>query len=208
MRYYLISSFGMSGSWRFREAKHIIISLVLSDQQGKKRSLHFNDPRRFGNLIFTDEPGLNRVLARIGRDLIREDLPRDDWEQILNKGQRRLVGQFLLDQDLIAGIGNYLRSDILYLARLHPDRKISSLTDFEKEILRKACIALIQESYYHNGHTMSDYILPNGDPGSYQCYTYHKKFCPLNYSIEKIEFRKRAVFIVPELQISQLRMIG
>lgn len=65
----------------------------------------------------------------------------------------RALGGLLLDQHFIAGIGNYLRSEILFEARLHPSRKPRSLTDDERARLIDAVLTLIERAYRLKGIT-------------------------------------------------------
>jgi len=74
--------------------------------------------------------------------VVGEDPLRDDWNphiamNLIMKNKRKMIGEVLLDQKVIAGIGNILRNEILFRARIHPDRLVSELTDDEiKNIIR------------------------------------------------------------------------
>ncbi len=95
-------------------------------------------------------------LARLGPDPLNE--PRIDNARILQQcDDRRFAGRalggLLLDQSFIAGIGNYLRSEILFEARLHPARKPRSLNEEERNALAKATLRLIERAYRLKGVT-------------------------------------------------------
>lgn len=95
-------------------------------------------------------------LARLGPDPLNE--PKVDTGRILQQFDDRLfagraLGGLLLDQGFIAGIGNYLRSEILFEARLHPARRPRSLDDKERMALAEAIMCLIERAYRLKGIT-------------------------------------------------------
>lgn len=71
----------------------------------------------------------------------------------LPRWQNKLLAQILLDQAFLAGIGNYLRSEILYEARLHPELKIRQLSDSQKKRLATAALAITRRAYRAGGIT-------------------------------------------------------
>ncbi len=91
----------------------------------------------FGYAHFVTEDGLaqHKETTKLGPNAI--DLSKEAFRTLV-KGQRSRVKQFLLDQSKIAGIGNAYIHDILFLARLHPDRKLDSLSGDEVDRLADA----------------------------------------------------------------------
>lgn len=71
---------------------------------------------------------------------------------------RQRLGALLLDQGFLAGIGNYLRSEILFVARLHPDRRLDSLDAAERRRLARAALAITRRAYRRGGITNSPSI--------------------------------------------------
>ena len=69
------------------------------------------------------------------------------------KFQGRRAATLLLDQSFLAGIGNYLRSDILYAARIHPDARMRDLTAMQTSALAHHALAMTQQSFATNGIT-------------------------------------------------------
>jgi formamidopyrimidine-DNA glycosylase len=82
-----------------------------------------------------DELQSHKETSKLGPNAI--DLGREDLKALVH-GQRTRVKQFLLDQSKIAGIGNAYVHDILFLARLHPDRKLDRLSEAEIDALADA----------------------------------------------------------------------
>lgn len=90
-------------------------------------------------------------IAKLGPEVLSSEVSAAHIAQRLTQFPRRVIADALLDQHVIAGLGNYLRADILLVARINPLRKISSLT--EPEILRiaKAAKTLMQRSVAKQG---------------------------------------------------------
>ncbi|MGR8946927.1 MAG: endonuclease VIII [Gammaproteobacteria bacterium] len=106
--------------------------------------------------ILNDEEILEHpFLSRLGPDALDESL---DWRDIARRISdpqlgRRSLGAAYLDQTFIAGIGNYLRSEILFRARLQPTRKLASLARPEIERLARATVTLTRRAYKTKGVT-------------------------------------------------------
>lgn len=94
-------------------------------------------------------------LARLGPDLLSEGVtPAQVREHLLlPRFRRRRLGGLLLDQGLVAGLGNYLRSEILFFAELHPSLTPASLDAAQLERLSNAIVSLTQRAYRQAGVT-------------------------------------------------------
>ena len=95
-------------------------------------------------------------LAKLGPDVVVKQTSTTDLIEHMNldKFKRRRLKTLLLDQGFFAGIGNYLRSEVLFTSGLHPDRTISSLTDEEKVRLAEQALVLSRQSYDVPGITV------------------------------------------------------
>jgi endonuclease-8 len=90
-----------------------------------------------------------QLLSRLGPDPLRSDSdPNRAWEKIGRS--RSAIGALLMDQSVIAGIGNIYRSEILYLLRIHPRRIAKTLTRTEFDALWKLSVDLLQIGKRHN----------------------------------------------------------
>ena len=95
-------------------------------------------------------------IARLGPDVADEEIEfLPVFEQIQNTkfGGRQLC-HLLLDQSFLAGVGNYLRSEILFNAGLHPNRKLKSLTEDEQTRFAYSAISTTQRAYVQKGVTV------------------------------------------------------
>lgn len=118
---------------------HLNVELITNNG-----SLYFYDQLSFGSFILYDnEEEFNKKLNSIGPDIMDEETDYDIFEEQITKKRNleKEIGIVLMDQKTISGIGNYLRSDILYLSKINPFRKVKSLDDKElKNIYKNAKI--------------------------------------------------------------------
>lgn len=102
-----------------------------------------------------DELGTHPFLSKLGPDILD---PETDVATIRNrvrdpKFERRALGHLLLDQHWLCGLGNYLRSEILYVTGLHPAKRVKDLSTSESAALAKAILKLTKQSYETKGIT-------------------------------------------------------
>ncbi|MFH1502833.1 MAG: DNA-formamidopyrimidine glycosylase family protein [Candidatus Eisenbacteria bacterium] len=144
------------GKWIFTKTTkgHLLLNfgmgaeaaVVPADELPEKRqvTIFFDDgtalPFRFwwfGHVHYVADGklGSHKMSAKLGPNAI--DIPKGEFREML-KGRRGSVKSFLLNQERIAGIGNAYSHDILFLARLHPDRKLDTLSESEVDGLWQA----------------------------------------------------------------------
>jgi formamidopyrimidine-DNA glycosylase len=147
---------------------HTHVALHLDDGH----ELWFVDPRTFGEVVVFD-PALAAVavpeLARLGVDPIADRFDVATLRAALG-GSRRALKPHLLDQHVIAGIGNIYGDEILHRARLRPDRPASSLDRPRTAALHEAIVDVLAEAIEAGGSSLRDaqYVDLMGRPGSYQ----------------------------------------
>lgn len=94
-------------------------------------------------------------LSRLGPDLLSQHVSADDVRQRLTAPAfiRRSLGALLLDQGLVAGLGNYLRSEILFFAKLHPKKRPVDLSPDQLDRLARMIIETTRQAYHQAGVT-------------------------------------------------------
>ena len=125
----LILHLGMSGSLRVLPAAtpriaHDHVDIELDSGQ----TLRFNDPRRFGSLLFTtDDPALHPLLKSLAPEPLEDEF---DGEYLWKITRRRAVAikQLIMNSRLVVGVGNIYASEALFRARVRPRRQARSLT--------------------------------------------------------------------------------
>lgn len=128
--------------------------------------LFFNDLRTFGYLQLVTDAELEDKLRSYGEEPLGEAFT---LEYFLSQFQRRTTSLkvFLLNQSIIAGIGNIYADEICYRAKLRPDRNVSSLTLSEKKRLFNAIQSILQQAVQKRGTTFSDFVDASGNKGGY-----------------------------------------
>lgn len=188
---FLIFSFGMTGRISWKPSKYSLIKFSCEPD------FYFEDIRRFGNVLLTGKLELN-----LGPDVFGE-ISKAKFEEIFKqkKLQNKEISEVLLDQKVLSGIGNYLKSEILYSAEILPQRTVASLTPEELEKLRIACYKIPRESYEHHGLTIENYFDPDGKKGEYDPLVYGKKIDALGNPVIKGTTKdQRTSYWVPEVQ--------
>jgi formamidopyrimidine-DNA glycosylase len=131
------------------------------------RQLRFVDPRTFGELFVTtrDVP----ELASLGIDPLADALTRDGLAELVGTRRARLK-PLLLDQHVVAGLGNIYTDEILHRARLRWNRPGTSVTPREMTALHTAMLSTLTEAIEHRGSSLADgqYVDLAGRTGEFQ----------------------------------------
>lgn len=165
----LLLHLGMSGNLRVVPAttprlRHDHFDLVLDSGL----ALRFNDPRRFGSLLYTDgDPEQHALL----RDLAPEPFAkRFDAKYLwrISRGRRLALKPFIMNSHLVVGVGNIYASEALFRARLRPQRRAASLTPAEAASLVRAIRTVLKLAIRAGGTTLRDYLGADGAPGYFR----------------------------------------
>lgn len=150
----------------FPLTKHTAVVMEFANGQ----ELHFIDQRKFGVMELVSETDKASVGYRnLGPEPLRPDFTVAYLHEILASRKAKIKG-ILLDQRLIAGLGNIYADEALFRARIHPERSGNSLTDTEIERLHQAICQVIEEGIAHRGTTIRDYVDGEGVGGEFQHY--------------------------------------
>lgn len=154
---------------------HTHVVARLSERAGPDGApveLWFVDPRTFGEVVVFDPARVGvelPELARLGVDPIADPFTRRDLRRILRARSRRLK-PLLLDQCVIAGIGNIYADEILHAARLRPDRASDSLSLAAEARLHASILTVLAAAIEAGGSSLRDaqYVDLLGAAGGYQ----------------------------------------
>lgn len=128
--------------------------------------LRFADQRKFGRVLHLLPADVERLDRRLGPEPLSEDFTPEVLAASLARRPGKLKS-VLLDQRLIAGLGNIYVDEALFLARLHPERSARSLTQDEVERLHRAIRDVLHGSLERRGTTFSSFQDANGEAGGY-----------------------------------------
>jgi formamidopyrimidine-DNA glycosylase len=177
----LLLHLGMSGNLRVVPAatprlRHDHFDLLLDSG----RALRFNDPRRFGSLLYTSaEPHEHPLLERLGPEPFAAAFDADYLYRI-TRGRRVAIKQLLMNSQLVVGVGNIYASEALFRARLRPARAARSLTRADAARLVRAVRAVLRQAISQGGTTLRDYLGADGAPGYFRqrLYVYERRGKP------------------------------
>ena len=143
--------------------KHTRVELLLA---GRDTKLVFRDVRKFGRLRLLDCTPQQFIQAKqLGDDALK--ISARQLQGLLGKTSRTIKAA-LLDQRIIAGLGNIYTDEILFREGISPLRKAASLDPDQVASLRRTIRAMLQAAIRRNGTTISDYVDDQGHSGSYQ----------------------------------------
>lgn len=186
------------------DARDPFLHVILKLSNGKE--LHFNDQRKFGyiSLVGSDED-LEKIVADYGPEPFK-DLNSEKLSAAVKKSGRR-IKDLLLDQKVISGVGNIYANEALWLAKIHPEAKASSLSDSQIKELYKAVLKVLEDGLRLGGATIADEKYRNlyGERGRYEqaVRVYQRKGqpCPrCGARIEYLRVGQRGTFICPKEQ--------
>lgn len=133
------------------------------------KEVRFVDPRTFGfTAVLTPEEFDESPLAKLGPDALT-DLPTSSQLAAAMAGRTVAIKNLLLNQNLVAGIGNIYADEILFRGRVAPARQAGSLTAAEIKRVRAAVGPVLKAGLRHGGTSLDDlaYLLPDGRAGDY-----------------------------------------
>ncbi|MBZ9847092.1 bifunctional DNA-formamidopyrimidine glycosylase/DNA-(apurinic or apyrimidinic site) lyase [Mesorhizobium sp. CA14] len=187
----LICHLGMSGSFRVeaaessdipgifhhersKSAAHDHVVFDVASEKGERSRVIFNDPRRFGFMLFAEgAPDTHPMLAGLGIEPTGNAFDGPLLASLL-KDRRSPLKAALLDQRLIAGLGNIYVSEALWRAGLSPLREAGTIAGSAKkakeqsERLAEAIRSVIADAIAAGGSSLRDYVQADGSLGYFQ----------------------------------------
>lgn len=140
--------------------------VIFSFNDGSR--LYFNDQRKFGwiRLLPTAQVHSDKFLSSVGPEHDSQSFtPKYLWDKIKNRITP--IKALLLDQKIVAGIGNIYADEALHLAKIHPARKASSLSKAETAVLFNAVLSVLADGIKYGGTSFDKYVNAQGEPGNY-----------------------------------------
>jgi len=208
----VILHLGMSGqvlisstSAPFRPEKH---DHFFWDMAGGSR-LVYHDPRRFGLVTFsrTEELDQHRLFKNLGIEPLSNAFNGPSLQAAL-RGKACTIKAALLDQRIIAGLGNIYVSEALYRAHIHPTRKAGSISLARIETLAAMVRAVLQDALKSGGSSLKDFVQVDGELGYFQhhfdVYGRDREACRTRTCpgmIRRIVQNARSTFYCPRCQI-------
>lgn len=194
----LVFHLGMSGHWRIDPTeigKHD--HFLMETDEGRRLAL--NDPRRFGSLDLVRTEALEEWPAF--KALGPEPLEIDAAEL---KGRKAAIKLLLLDQRIVAGLGNIYVCEALHRAGIHPARAGGSISLSRLQRLVPAIHDVLGEAIAAGGSTLRNFAAPNGElgyfPKSFAVYDREGQPCPCGGTVRRMVQGGRSTFYCPKCQ--------
>lgn len=198
----MVFHLGMSGSWRINRVEiEIHDHLLLETDEGTRLAL--NDPRRFGSvdLVPTDELSLWPPFKALGPEPF--DLDAMELKRRL-AGRSASIKLLLLDQSIVAGLGNIYVCEALFRAGIHPLRAGGSVSLGRLNRLIPAIHDVLAEAIAAGGSTLKDFVSPDGELGyfskRFDVYDREGQPCHCGGTVRRIVQGGRSTFYCPKCQ--------
>ncbi len=135
----------------------------------ERGKLYFNDQRKFGwAKLLPDEkiPELD-FFQRVGPEPLEADFTFEEFRRRLSRRKRTSIKAAILDQSVLAGVGNIYADESLHAARIHPETKVADVSPLKLRRLHQAIIDSLRISLEHGGSSDRNYVDAEGYKGSY-----------------------------------------
>ncbi len=155
----------------FNEKVNQYIHHIWNLEKGKtEKTLEFSDLRKFGKIRLLKKGKIPKddELNKLGVDPTSAEFTVKKLKEILEKKPKTIIRGVLMDQNLIAGIGNIYASEILFEAKINPKRLAGELKKKEVKTLHACIKKILKKAIQMRGTTDSDYRDTQGVPGGFQ----------------------------------------
>lgn len=144
--------------------------------------LFFNDQRKFGYMKLLPEPEIEELsfFQKLGPEPLEDNFTVEIFKERLLKKKNSLVKPTILDQSVIAGVGNIYADEALWRAKIHPETRIKDFSNIDFKNLHESIRFVMNKSIEKGGSTDRNYVNADGSRGNYLEYAavYHKNGQP------------------------------
>lgn len=179
--------------------------VVIEFRDGSK--LFFNDQRKFGWMRLLPSPEVPEIdfMKKVGPEPLEDDFTAADFIKRLLSRRNSPIKAVLLDQTVIAGVGNIYADEALWAARIHPLAAVKNISRVKLVALYKELREVLALSIKKGGSTDRNYVDASGQKGSYlsfaQVFRRQGQPCPrCGTKIEKIRAASRGTHLCPRCQ--------
>ena len=199
-----------SGKWKslikgaLEEKINTFIHLMFFLSNDKMLAL--SDLRKFAKVLVIDAKNLDSLkdIKNLGPEPLDKNFDFEKFKERL-KNRRGKIKQVLMDQEVIAGIGNIYSDEILFEARVHPLKDVSKLSERELKEIYRAMKKILKQAIKLKGESISDYRTPSGKRGGFdrlrRVYRREGEKCPrCGAIIKRIKLAGRSAYFCPKCQ--------
>ena len=201
----LIGHLGMSGNLRLVEcglpaAKHEHVDIELESGL----ALRYTDPRRFGALLWSQDPLNHELLVRLGPEPLTDLFDGERLYQ-LSRGRSMAIKPFIMDNAVVVGVGNIYASEALFAACIDPRREAGTVSRARYVRLASEIKRILAHAIERGGTTLRDFVGGDGQPGYFQqeLFVYGRggEFCKAcGSTLREVKLGQRASVYCPSCQ--------
>lgn len=168
--FHILITLGMTGTWIRGIQSHKHARLYLDPD------FTFLDQRSFGTVRIKSPRDTERILRRIGHDMLVSEMPHGQWMALHPRTDT--AGELLLNQRLMSGVGNIYRAEILFRAKVNPYLMCYSISPAKWATINSITYQVLARAYQLGGSSIQTYHA-DGQPGSYhhELQIYGRKVC-------------------------------
>lgn len=198
--YFLVSHLRMEGKYyvRFPQEKEKHTHVIFTLDSGEE--FVYNDVRKFGTMHLYKKDEKITSMQKVGKDALLIELD-ELWDKTRNKTINAKT--MLLDQHILAGVGNIYSDEILFASKIHPEQKIATLSKQQFSDILINTKKILKGAIKAGGTTIRSYTSSLGIDGRFQLKlkVHTKKQCPIcNSDIIKIKVSGRGTYLCPNCQ--------
>jgi formamidopyrimidine-DNA glycosylase len=169
-----------------------------------KSRLYFNDLRIFGWIRIVDSVKREALSAKLGIEPFTKDFTLENFEKAI-KAAKKAIKLVIMDQQILAGVGNIYANEALFCARINPQKSATKLNRQETEKLFTCINSVLKKAIKLHGFSDNDYLDAFGKKGEAQnhflIYGKNKENCPVcGKEIKKIQFGGRGTYFCLQCQ--------
>jgi len=201
----LVMHLGMSGSISVVPSgeilkKHHHFELLLDN----KTSMRFHDPRRFGSILWQKNNEQLSLFKNLGPEPLSNEF-NDNTLYQSSRGKQKNIKTFIMDSNIVVGVGNIYASESLFLAGISPKRVAGKTSKKRYQTLTKCIKKILSEAINNGGTTLNDFSNIDGEPGYFSqvLSVYGRNDMPCKRcdgTIKRIIQNQRATYYCPRCQ--------
>lgn len=196
---------GMSGSMRVVDRDEALKThdhLLFELSDGKQ--IRFNDPRRFGSVLWTRDWHKHPLIGSLGPEPLSEDFDAA-YLYKLARGRSVAIKQFIMNSQVVVGVGNIYANEALFLSGIHPKRAVSRISLKRMKSLVGNIKLVLTKAIEQGGTTLRDFVGSDGKPGYFQqqLYVYGRAGEPCKYCeqvLKEIRMNNRSTVFCSQCQ--------
>ncbi|MEM9057260.1 MAG: bifunctional DNA-formamidopyrimidine glycosylase/DNA-(apurinic or apyrimidinic site) lyase [Pseudomonadota bacterium] len=197
---------GMSGSLRVvPDATEPLVHDHVDIDFGHGQRLRFNDPRRFGCVLWTRaDPHRHRLLRDLGPEPLADGFDGAHLHRAAS-GRRVAIKNFIMNAHVVVGVGNIYASEALFLSGIHPARAAGRVSRQRMDLLANSIRTVLSAAIADGGTTLRDFVRSDGSPGYFaqELKVYGRKDEPCHHCGRPVAARvlgQRSSFYCPGCQ--------